>query len=223
MLLEDGADTDGRRFLPEGRAHDLLRRLVPIAVSLAVGVGIGKEHDPAPPERTELVGLELIETARCQPDVLRVVLAEDDGRLLCLYDGNGVARCSDQQMQAEQAVKGLVLRLRLTAALAQQRTHPGGVLLLAAVAVEAVIHHLAIMGLALMVDLPEDHAAVFRSTQQIAAGGMEHLLEGEVATADHCLAELRVDRPAALHHRGGMIEMEPLLLLPADYRPKAGG
>ena len=81
MLFEEPADADGRRSLPEGRGHHLLRRLVPVAIGQAVGVGIGEEDDPVPPEGTELIDLEFIETACSQPDVLGIVLAQDDGRL----------------------------------------------------------------------------------------------------------------------------------------------
>ena len=155
-------------------------------------------------------GHDLLEATGCQPDVLRVVLAKNKSRLLCLHDGDIPTPMPDQ-MQAEEAVNGPVLRLRLVVAPAQNRSHPCGMLLFAAVAVGAVVHHLAVVGIALMVDLPEDHAALLRSPQHIAAGGMEHLLKGEIAAADHCLAELRGGRPAAVRHRGRVIEEKRLL------------
>ena len=54
-------------------------------------------------------------------------------------------------------------------------------------------------------------ALLYPFSRRIAAGGMEHLLEGEIATTDHCLAERRAERQAAVHHRGGMIEGKRLL------------
>ena len=210
VLFEDGADTDGGRFFPEGGGHDLLRLLAPIAVSHAIGICIGKEHDLAPPERLELIDIELVEPTGCQPHVLGVVLAEDDGCLLCLHDGDIPTPVPDQ-MKAEEAVDGSLIRLWLVFAPSQNRSHPCGILPLEAVAVATVVHHLAVAGHPIVVDLPEDHAALLRSSQPVTVGGIEHLLEGEVATAHHCLTERRVDRQAAVRHRGGMIEEKRLL------------
>ena len=208
MLLQDRTDTDGRRALPEHRVHHLPGDVAPRPERLAVGVGVGEEHDLTPSERAQLVGLQLTQSACRQPDVLRIVLRQDDCRLLGLYDGHVAAR-RPQQMQAEEAVCALVPAVVAVPPF-QEGVNPGGVVRLIPVTVGAVVHHLTVVSPPLMVYLPEDDAALSRGPEEIAAGGVHHLQEREIAVADHRLAELTVDRQALLNDRGGMVERKRL-------------
>ena len=120
------------------------------------------------------------------------MLAQDDGRLLSLYDGDGILTSPDQ-VETEETMERLMFSLRQMVAAVQQCTHPGGILPFIAVAVGVVVHHLTVMETALMVDLPEDHPTLCRGAQSVTIGGVEHLLEREIATTDECLTELAAD------------------------------
>ena len=67
--------------------------------------------------------------------------------------------------------------------------HPGGLVVMVAVAVGAVVHNLAIVQLACAAQLPEDNPTVATHAQLVSLGCMLHLLLGEIAHIYHCPAE----------------------------------
>ena len=199
LTLEQRADVDRE----EGMAGGLTGDLLPVVEGLAVGVGAGEEDDVAVAERTELLRRQHRQSTRRHPDILRIPLGHDHGGLLrfdnrdAFRGGRSEAGGVRNEMQAEEAaVDGQVTVVAIV------RLHPGrgpvGVVRLVAVAVVAVEHDLAVAGTALVVYLPEDHAAVTATAEPVALRRPQHLLLGEIAAADQCPAEHRVGRQPRL-------------------------
>ena len=105
-------------------------------------------------------------------------------------------------MQSEEAVAHDVALLLAPVPFGQQGTHPGGrmLLLLEAVAVGAIGHHLAVTDTLVAVDLPEDDTPLAVGTQTVTTHSIEHLLPSEVAGADQCLAKTAIDTQALTPH-----------------------
>ena len=193
LTLEQRTDVDREEGITGGLAGDLL----PVVEGLAVGVGVGEEDDVAVAERQQFLRRQHRQSARRHPEVLRLPLGHDYGGLLGFYYryafGGGLSSTLHQQMQPEEAsLYGQV------AVVAIVRLHPGaaprGVARLVAVTVVAVEHDLAVAGTALVVDLPEDHAAVTATAESVALRRPQHLLLGEIAAADQRPAEHGVGR-----------------------------
>ena len=89
---------------------------------------------------------------------------------------------AEETVAADEGVEG-------QAAAAHLGADPCGVVVMVAVAVEAVVHNLAVMDLVEDVYLPEDDTAVACHAESVAPGGMLHLLHGEVAHGHRGAAE----------------------------------
>ena len=174
--FQDGTDADGIVSRPAGRVHHLLGCLIPSGVGRAVRVGVGEDHHLVMAERPELAGLHLAESSGGKPDVLGIVLAEDDGRLLGFHESHLSARL--QQMQAEEGVDGLEGFGWEAVLLLEEVADPCGVAILQTVTVGAIPHQLAVVDDAQLVDLPIDDRIVLRTAQAIAQCGMDHLAPG---------------------------------------------
>ena len=210
MLLQQGRDDDGRRVLPERLLHDELCGIVPRLERLAVRVGVGEENDFSASQGTELVCLDVAQAASGEPHMLREVFAENDCRLLALDNSNilfqqRIERITRilKQVSAEEAMAGgNSISICPTVAAGEQGADLCGVALLVAVAVLTVVHHLAVVDVAIGSDLPEDDTALKGAPQSVATGGMQHLLLRKIARIDYGTAELALRRQGLAPHRG---------------------
>ena len=210
MLLQQGRDGYGRRVLPERLLHDELGGIVPRLERLAVRVGVGEENDLSASQRTEFVCLDVAQAASGQPHMLWEVFAENDCRLLALDNSNilfqqrieRITRILKQVSAEETMAGGHSLRICPAVAAAEQGADPRWVTLLVAVAVLTIVHHLAVVDVAIGSDLPEDDAALACAPQSVAADCTNHLLLRKIARIDYGLAELAFRRQRLEPHRG---------------------
>ena len=174
----------------------------PAGVGAAVGVGVRIERDAATCEGGELLQAELRLSAGCQPEAMGDDLREDDGGLLRLDDADLCGGVGGQQVEAEETLGGLPRHgqqgLAIGAAQlgAHQEAYPLCALVLDAVAVVAIEHHLAVAHSLLLVDLPVDDRAVLHCAEVVEVGGNGGLLCGEDVVADEALYEGAVVRAA---------------------------
>lgn len=151
-------------------------------------VGIGEDYDFVVRQRGEEFGFKHLESATRKPCVVGEQFGEDHGGLFGLDDANGLGLMggSGKQMKAEETVlEGeafgeLVL---------EDGVNPGGVEGLVTVTIGLVVHQFAGVDAFLLVDLPENDAAFFRSAETVAVGSLVQLCVGEVTFIDEGLAE----------------------------------
>ena len=229
VQLQQGRDGDGRGALPERLLHDELGGIIPCLEGLAVRVGVGEERDTMAPQGSELVGLDIAQATSGEPHMLREMLAEDDCRLLRLYHCNNIFQprieritrillgvysgskfftlhstlFTSKEVQSEEAVPGgHALRICPAVSPLQQGADPCRMPLLVAMAVLAVVHHLAVADVTIGIYLPKDDAALAGTAQPVVTGGTLHLLLREVAGTDHGTAEQAFGRQRPAPQRG---------------------
>ena len=196
MLFEQGADGEGMAVDVAGG----LGHVEPVTIGRAVQVGVGEEDDLVVLQRLEFGDVQFRLAARGEPEVVGLHFGHDDGRLLRLHHRDGSGGSLAEQMESEEAVLRLPVIGHLPAA-AQQVGGPCRLAVVVAVTVAAVVHDLAVAQIAVLVDLPEDDAAVATDAQSVALHRPLHLCRREVAAADHCLAEHRRAAEPPLPHR----------------------
>ena len=100
-------------------------------------------------------------------------------------------------MRPEEAVAGTAIAIK-GIPLSQHATHPRRMMLLIlqSMTVKAIIHDLPVTDPLLVVNLPEDDAALPRGPQPIAARRTHHLFPRQIPRGDYRLTELAPDRQA---------------------------
>ena len=137
---------------------------------LALGIGVGKEHDLVVPEGIEPGDIEHREASGSEPNGLRKELRADYCGLFGFNDGDGrrirppltPPTQEGKKMQTEEAAVDWEITVVAVMGL-EAGTDPVGMMVVVTVTVIMVEHDLPVANLLRLVDLPEDDTAVFRT------------------------------------------------------------